>query len=143
MDGASSTLDSDVRAEIEVKLEGVGAARLYQGTGERVAVAVTLANVREETDVVALAGDDDSELGHLLAAELLEALLHVTDFLLEDGGVLTLRNTIANIQDPLRRLAPTDALHPVLGHEAKVLIDVGCGHHLHAVAVGVDLCAQS
>jgi hydroxypyruvate isomerase len=89
MDGSSSALDSDVTAEVKVKLERMSAASLDQGSRKRVVVAITLADVREEANVVALAGDDDSELGQLLAAELLEALLHIADFLFKHGGVLT------------------------------------------------------
>jgi hypothetical protein len=88
VDGASSTLNSDVGAEVEVELEGVRAAGLDKGTRKRVAVAVALASVREEADVVALSSDDDGELGNI-AAKLGEELLHVVNLLHENGSILT------------------------------------------------------
>jgi hypothetical protein len=88
VDGASRTLDGDVGAQVEVELEGMGASSFNQSTRERVAVAVALTSLGEEADVMALASDDDGELGDLLAAQLLEALLHVADFLFKDSSVL-------------------------------------------------------
>jgi hypothetical protein len=89
MDGSSSSLDRHVRTEVEVELEWVSAASLHQGSRERVAVTVTLAGLREEADMMALASNDYSELGHLLATLALEGLLHVADLFLEDSSVLT------------------------------------------------------
>jgi hypothetical protein len=58
VDRARSALDGHMRAEVEVKLEGVRTARLDQRTRQGVVVAVALASFRKEADVVALAGDD-------------------------------------------------------------------------------------
>lgn len=85
VNGARSTLDGHVRAEVEVELKGVSTSGLNQSTRQRVAVTVTLAGIGEEADVVAFAGDDDRELGIGLAAKLLEARLHITDFLFQNG----------------------------------------------------------
>lgn len=139
VDGASCTLDGDVGAEIEVELERMGAAGLYQSTGKRVAVAVALARLREEADMVALTSNDDGELGDLLAAQLLETFLHVVDLFLENGGVLALAHAISNVENTLRRLALANLLHPVLGHESEVVVDVGGCDHLHAITVGLNL----
>ena len=139
VDGARSALDGDVGAEIEVKLEGVSAARLHQRTWQGVAVAIALASVRKEADMVALAGDDDGELGHLLAAQLGEDRLHVMHLLGQDSSVLALGDAVTDVEDALRRLALADALDPVLGHVAKVVLNVGRRDHLDAVAVGLHL----
>jgi hypothetical protein len=139
MNGASRTLDGDVGAEVEIELKGMSAARLYQRTGKRITVSIALSSLREETDMVALAGNDDGELGDLLAAELLEAFLHIADFLLKNGCVLTLTDSVSDEEYTLRSPALADLLHPVLGHESKVLIDVGCGDHLDTISVGLDL----
>jgi hypothetical protein len=42
--------------------------------------------------MVALAGNNDGELRDLLAAQLLETFLHVVDFLLKNGCVLSCDN---------------------------------------------------
>jgi hypothetical protein len=91
MDGSRGALDSDVGAEVKVELEGMSTSRLHKRARERIVVPVTLAGVGEEADVVALTGDHNSELGKLLAAELLEALLHVAHLLFKDSGVLTVK----------------------------------------------------
>ena len=83
--------------------------------------------------------NDHGELGDRLAAHLREGFLEVAHLFLKDCGVLSLRNTIANVQHTLRGLAATDTLHPVLGHRLEVLLDVGGGHHLDTVAVRLDL----
>lgn len=91
---------------------------------------------------MSLASDDDGELWHLLAAQLLETLLHISNLFLQDSSVLALGDAVADVKDTLRRLALADTLYPVLGHEAEVVVDVGGGDHLDTVAVGVDLCAR-
>lgn len=87
---ASRAFDGDVGAKVEIELEGMGAAGLYQSTRKRVAVPVPFSGLREEANVVPLAGNDDSELGNFLATQLLEAFLHIVDFLLENGCILSL-----------------------------------------------------
>jgi hypothetical protein len=139
VDGSSSALDSDVRAEVEIELERMSTARFDKRTWKRIAVAVAFAVLREEADVVTLASNDDGELGDRLAAQLLEALLHVAHFLLKNSRVLALANAVTDVQDAMRGLALADALHPILGHEAEVLVDIGGSDHLNTVAVGLNL----
>lgn len=50
-----------------------------------------------------------------------------------------LRNSIADIKDTLRRLTLAKTLHPVLGHRAEVILDVGRSDHFNAVAIGLDI----
>ena len=133
------SLDRNMRAEVEVELEGVGASRLNKSSWKRVVVPIALASIREEADMVTLAGDDDRELGQLLATKLLETFLHVFDLFFKNSGVLALGNSIANVEDSRGRLALADALHPVLCHEAKVVVNGGSSDHLNAVAVGLNL----
>jgi hypothetical protein len=138
VDGSRSALDGDVRTEVKVELERMSASSLDESARKRIAVAVTFAGIRKEADVMALPGDDNGELGDLLAPELPEALLHVADLLFKHGSVLSLAHAVTNEQHALRRLALSDALHPVLGHGSEVFVDVGGGDHLHAVTVGLN-----
>lgn len=89
VDGASCTLDGDVRAQVEVELEGVGAASFNQGTRKGVAVAVALAGFGEESNVVALASNHNSELRYP-ATELTEVGLHVAHLFFKHSSVLSL-----------------------------------------------------
>jgi hypothetical protein len=93
MNGSSSTLDGAMSTEVEVELKWMGAARFNKRSWDRIAIAIALASIREEADVMALAGDNNRELGDHLAANLAEALLHITNLFLKNSGVLTLRNT--------------------------------------------------
>lgn len=83
-----STLDGNVRAQVEVEFKWMRAASLHESTRQRVAVPVALAGIGEETNVMALAGNHDSEFGHP-AAKLGEVSLHVPDLFLEHSCVLT------------------------------------------------------
>jgi hypothetical protein len=138
MDGASCTLDSDMRAQVEVEFKGVRAAGLDESSRKRVTVAVALASVRKEADVVALSSDDDSELGDG-AAKLAEELLHVVDFFFQNGQILAFTNPVTNIKYALRSSALAETLHPVLGHGTEVILDVGSGDHFDTVAVGLNI----
>jgi hypothetical protein len=89
VNGASSPLDGNVRAEVEVELEGMSTTRLDQGTGKRVVVAISLSWPGKEADVVTLASNDDSELGKIRATQLHEALLHISNLFLKNSSVLT------------------------------------------------------
>jgi hypothetical protein len=53
------------------------------------------------------------------------------------------RDSIAYEEYTLRSPALANLLHPVLGHESKVLIDVGGGDHLDTISVGLDLSPVS
>jgi hypothetical protein len=93
MNGSSSTLDGAMSTEVEVELKWMSAARLNEGSWDGIAIAIAFATIREEADMMALAGDNNRKLGDHLAANLAEALLHITDLFFKNGGVLTLGNT--------------------------------------------------
>jgi len=135
---ASRTLDSHMGAKIEVKLEWMSATRLHQSAGQGVTVAIALARFREEANVVALTGNDHSELGELLATQLLEALLHVMNLLFENSSVLSLADAVTDVENTLRSSTLSNLLHPITCHEAKVFVNVGSRDHLDTVAVGLN-----
>ena len=95
VDGACSSLDRDVRAHVKVELPRVRATCLNECTWKRVAVAVT--PLREEANVVALAGNHDRELWDNAAAKRSKVLLHVVDLFFEHILVLAFRDTVADI----------------------------------------------
>jgi hypothetical protein len=51
VDGSSSALDGHVGAEVKVELEGMSAARLHQGTRQRVVISIALACLGKEADM--------------------------------------------------------------------------------------------
>ena len=93
MDGSSSTLDGAVGTEVKVKLEWMSATRLNKGTGDGVSIPVALAILGEKANMVSLSSNNDRELGDDLAANLAEALLHITNLFLKNGCILAFRNT--------------------------------------------------
>jgi len=93
VDGSSSTLDSTVGAEVEVKLERMSTTRLNKSTRDGVSVSIPLTTLREESYVVSLSSNNDRELGDNFAAHLEEALFHVTNLFLKNGGVLAFGDT--------------------------------------------------
>lgn len=121
MNGTSSALDGNVSAEVEVELKGVSAASLNESPRDWIAIAIAL--LGEEADVMTLASDDDREVGnlsrnistkvkqnegygtYLLSTKAAEALLHIADFLVENCSVLALGDTIADVKDTLRSIA--------------------------------------
>ena len=139
MDWTSGTLDGNVRAKIKVKLKRMSNSRLYKCARPRVAVPVSSTLSREEANMVALAGNDNRELGNGLATNLAEALLHCHNLLGKDCVILSLRNSITNIEDTLRWLALSDSAHPLLDHIAHMVVDVVLGQHLDAATIRVTL----
>lgn len=93
VDGSSSTLDSTVGTEVKVKLERMSATRLNKSTRDGVSVPVALAILGKKSDMVSLSSNNDRELGDDLAANLAEALLHITNLFLKNGGVLAFGDT--------------------------------------------------
>jgi hypothetical protein len=51
VDGSSSTLDSHVGAEVEVKLKRMSTAGLHEGTRQRIVISVSFSGLGEEADV--------------------------------------------------------------------------------------------
>ena len=97
--GTSGTLEGGVRAEVKVVLVRLSAASLDQGSGE--GVAVTVALLGEEANVVALAADDNHERNVEVGVGGLQQGLHVSDLLLQDVGVLLLRDTVTEVENAL------------------------------------------
>lgn len=65
VDGASSTLDSGMGAEVKVILERMSDVFLHKSTRKGIAVTITRARILrcgEEADVVTLGADNDSPL---------------------------------------------------------------------------------
>lgn len=76
----SSSFDGGVSAEIEIVFERMGNTSLDKSTRKRVAVAIAF--LREEADVVALAADHDHKRDVDAWVGSLEQSLHVVNFLL-------------------------------------------------------------
>lgn len=97
VNGACSTLDGSVCTKVEVVLVRLSNARLDESAGQSVGVLVTT-RLGEETNVVTLRSNDNQELGRSLP-DLDEGLSHGSHLLVDDLGELTLRNTIAEVDD--------------------------------------------
>jgi hypothetical protein len=82
-----------VGTKVKVKLERMSATRLNKSARDGVPVPVALSILGEKSNVVPLSGNNDRELGDDLAANLAEALLHVTNLLLKNGGILAFGDT--------------------------------------------------
>jgi hypothetical protein len=93
VNGSSSTLDGTVGTKVKVKLERMSATRLNKSARDGVPVPVALSILGEESNVVSLSGNNDRELGDDLAANLAEALLHITNLFLKNGGILAFGDT--------------------------------------------------
>lgn len=133
VDRTSGTLEGVVAAQEEVVLEWVGDTTLHQGTRQGVAVLVAL--LGEEADVMALGAHNDNELGVVGWISRLEESLHVGNLLLEDVSVLALGDTVAKVDDRLWELAVANNLHPVLNKSLELSVDDVCVDHLHAEAI--------
>lgn len=131
----SGTLDGGVGAQVEVILVRVSDTLLDERSRKRVAVAVAF--LGEEADVVALATDNDHERDVEVRVRSAQELLHVGNLLLEDVDVLALGDTVADVHDALRELALTDGLHPVLDHGLEAGRPGVFHDHLNAEAVGL------
>ena len=81
---AGAYLDSLVAAQVEVPVARMSHVPLDESSGKRVAIVVAVSFGREDTDVVALRGNDDRELdsmGQRLAVFLAERRPNVANVL--------------------------------------------------------------
>ena len=88
MNGTGCTLDSTMGTEVEVELKRMGTSSLHQSS--RNGIFILVATFGEEADVVALAGNDHSELGNLVVALCGVHLFHSGDFVLKHRTILAL-----------------------------------------------------
>jgi hypothetical protein len=77
-------------------------------------------------------------VGSLLRILLEKKLLDMGHLQVEDLGILTLRDTITEVVDVLRKLALAHLLDPLREEEAKHTVDVLLSDHLHSVSIGLD-----
>ena len=133
MNRTSSALDGAVRGEVVVLLSGMRDASLHKSARDWVLVAIA-ATTREEADVMALAADDDGELGVDLRVDGAHHVLHVSNLLVEHELELALGDTIAEVDDLLWNVTAIK-LRPVGDQISQLRVDDVRRDDLNAIAI--------